>query len=109
LIKFIYSEKATKVCKISTVDLTGTTLDKSTVEILQNFVAFLEYMNFKNKSRYFCDLCGSQNVQGHPKFWIGKYKPGDLTQGPLKKWTELSQELQLLKIHSRGAPITPWG
>ena len=31
------------LCKISTVDLTGTTLDKSTVEILQNFVAFSEY------------------------------------------------------------------
>ena len=30
-------------------------------------------------------------------------------QGPLKKWTEQSKELHLLKIHSRGAPITPWG
>ena len=30
-------------------------------------------------------------------------------QGPLKKWTEHSQELHLLKIHSRGAPITPGG
>ena len=28
-----------------------------------------------------------------------------LSQGPLKKWTEHSQELHLLKIHSRGAPI----
>ena len=26
LVKFIYSEKATKFCEISTVDLTGTTL-----------------------------------------------------------------------------------
>ena len=31
LVKFIYSEKATEFCEISTVDLTGTTLDKSTV------------------------------------------------------------------------------
>ena len=46
-LKFIYSERVTKFSEISTVDLTGTTLDKSTVEILQNFVAFLEYMNFK--------------------------------------------------------------
>ena len=30
-------------------------------------------------------------------------------QGPLKKWTEHSQELNLLKIHSRGAPITSRG
>ena len=27
-------------------------------------------------------------------------------QEPLKKWTEHSQELHHLKIHSRGAPIT---
>ena len=27
-------------------------------------------------------------------------------QGPLKNWKEHSQELHLLKIHSRGAPIT---
>ena len=45
-LKLIFSEKATKVCQISTVDLTGTTQDKYTVEILQNFVAFSEYMNF---------------------------------------------------------------
>jgi len=33
----------------------------------------------------------------------------DLTQGPLKKWTEHSQELYLLKIHSRGGSYyTPW-
>ena len=45
-LKFIYSEKATKFCEISTLLLTGTTQDKSKVDILQNFVAFSEYMNF---------------------------------------------------------------
>ena len=40
-----YSEKATKFCEISTVDLTVTTQDKSMVEISQNFVAFSEYMD----------------------------------------------------------------
>ena len=35
-------------CEISTVDLSYVVTDKSTVEILQNFVAFSEYMNFKN-------------------------------------------------------------
>ena len=45
-VKFIYSEKATKFCEISTVDWSVTTSDKSTVEILQKFVAFSEYMNF---------------------------------------------------------------
>ena len=42
----MYSEKATKFCEISTVDLTVTTYDKSMVEISQKFVAFSEYMNF---------------------------------------------------------------
>ena len=46
-LKFIYSEKATKFCEISTIDLSYVVLVKSTaVEILQNFVAFSEYMNF---------------------------------------------------------------
>ena len=48
LLKFIYSEKATKFCEISTVDLTVTTQGKSTMEISQNFVAFSEYMNFNS-------------------------------------------------------------
>ena len=51
-IKFIYSEKATKFCKISTVDLTGTTLD-----ILHNFVTFSENMNFNKYSmEYLWDI-----------------------------------------------------
>ena len=45
-LKFIYSEKATKFCELSNVDLTVTTQDKSTVEISQKFMAFSEYMNF---------------------------------------------------------------
>ena len=45
-LKFIYSEKATKFCKISTLLLSYVVPVKSKVEISQNFVAFLEYMNF---------------------------------------------------------------
>ena len=41
-LKLIYSEKATKFCKIFTLLLTG----KVRWIILQNFVAFSEYMNF---------------------------------------------------------------
>ena len=47
LVKFIYSEKATKFCEISAIDLSYVVPVKSTVEILKNFVAFSEYMNFK--------------------------------------------------------------
>ena len=44
-IKVHYSEKATKFCKISTVDLFYVVPVKSTVEVSQNSVAFSEYMN----------------------------------------------------------------
>ena len=44
--KFIYSEKATKFCKISSLLLSVYTVDKSKVDISPNFVAFWEYMNF---------------------------------------------------------------
>ena len=46
ILKFIHSEKATKFCEISTVDLSYVVSVKSTVEISQNFVAFSKYMNF---------------------------------------------------------------
>ena len=45
-LKFIYSEKATKLCKISTLLLSYVVPVKSKVEISQKFVAFSEYMNF---------------------------------------------------------------
>ena len=48
-VKFIYSEKATKFCEISTLDLPYVVPVKSTLEISQNFVAFLEYMKFTMK------------------------------------------------------------
>ena len=40
VVKFIYSGKATKFCKISSIDLTVTMYDQSRVEISQNFVDF---------------------------------------------------------------------
>ena len=46
LVKFVYSEKATKFWEIATLLLSTAHTDKSKVEILQNFVAFLGYMNF---------------------------------------------------------------
>ena len=46
LLKFIYSEKATKICKIFVLLLTTVHTVKSKLEISQNFVAFSEYMNF---------------------------------------------------------------
>ena len=46
VLKFVYSEKATKFFEISTLLLSAVHTDKSKVEISQNFVAFSEYMNF---------------------------------------------------------------
>ena len=51
MLKFIYSEKATKFCEISTVYLSYVVTVKYTVEISQNFVAFSEYMNFTEQLR----------------------------------------------------------
>ena len=45
-----YSEKATKFCEIFIVDFSYVVTVKSTMEVSQNFVAFSEYMNFKEKS-----------------------------------------------------------
>ena len=44
--KFIYSKKATKFCEIFALLLSYVVPVKSKVKILQNFVAFSEYMNF---------------------------------------------------------------
>ena len=51
-VKFIHSDKATKFCKISTLLLSYVVPVKSKVEMLQNVVAFSEYMNFKNQYEY---------------------------------------------------------
>ena len=50
---FIYSEKATKFCKISTLLLSYVVPVKSKVDISQNFVAFSEYMSFIRQTRLF--------------------------------------------------------
>ena len=45
-VKFIYYKKATKFCEIFALLLTTVHKVKSKVKILQNFVAFSDYMNF---------------------------------------------------------------
>ena len=56
MIKFIYSEKATKFCEIFTLLLSYVVAVKSKVKISQNFVDFSEYMNF---IRNLCTFCFS--------------------------------------------------
>ena len=50
-IKFIYSEKATNFCEISTLLLSYVVPVKSKVEISHNSVVFSEYMNFTDKEK----------------------------------------------------------
>ena len=47
MVKFIYSEKATKFCEIFNLLLSYVVPVKSKMKISQNFVAFSEYLNFK--------------------------------------------------------------
>ena len=70
-LKFIYSEKATKFCEIFPLLLTTVHTDKSKGKILQNFVAFSEYMNFihtlqrnrQNLKTNFLDIDNSMKQQ----------------------------------------------
>ena len=64
ILKFIYSVKATKICEISTVDLSYVVPVKSTVEILQNFVAFSKYMIFNGAPSIFSSLRGPSYCSG---------------------------------------------
>ena len=51
LLKFIYSEKATKFCEIFPLLLTAVHTVKSKGKISQNFAAFSEYMNFNRMDK----------------------------------------------------------
>ena len=53
VLKFVFYEKATNFCEISTLRLSTVHTDKIKVEILQNFVAFSEYMNFQKLNFFF--------------------------------------------------------
>ena len=54
MVKFMFSKKATKIDEIFTVDLTLTIHNvKSTVKISSIFVAFLENMNFNQRTKKF--------------------------------------------------------
>ena len=61
-VKFIYSEKATKFCKILPLLLTVSTVVKKG-KISQNFAAFSEYMNFKAETLIFKNCVETLLVQ----------------------------------------------
>ena len=61
ILKIIYSEKATKFCVIFPLLLTVCTVVKSKGEILQNFVAFSECMNFTASGFVQRGLCNAGN------------------------------------------------
>ena len=55
-VKFIYSETATKFCEIFPLFLNTVHTVKSKGKILQNFVAFSEYMNFTTMDKLSKDV-----------------------------------------------------
>ena len=66
-LKFMYSEKATKFCEISTILLSYVVPVKSNEEISQNFVAFSEYMNFNGLISIFNMM---SSLVFSPDFWF---------------------------------------
>ena len=62
LLKFMYSEKAIKFFKISTVDLSYLVIVKPMFEISQNFVAFSEYLNFMYWNEVFFSEDGARFI-----------------------------------------------
>ena len=81
IIKFIYSENATKFCEIFTVLLSYVVPVKSKGKILQNLVAFSEYMNFE-KFKIWLRKWGDEenNPPNHPPFPDGSEVPTFSTQ-----------------------------
>ena len=69
LVKFVYSEKASKFCEISTLLLSTVHTDKKKVDISQNFVAFSEYMNFIRYYFFYIPIWNEIKVQ---IFWGGR-------------------------------------
>ena len=85
--KFIYSEKATKFCKISTLFWLALTEDKSKVEILQNCVAFSKYINFKTSQL-------SQNLNDIEYQNLNFFQPNPSEIGPKARLIKILCENQ---------------
>ena len=98
MLKFMYSEKATKFCKISTVDLTDVTQDKYLMEMLQKIVAFSEYMKFKGGN--IPNLIFGQNIS--KTFSFKKTFPPRFSQLPTAlRYIRLSCNTSKVDIASR--------
>ena len=67
VLKFIYSEKATKFCEIFPLLLTTVHTVKSRGKISQNFVAFSEYMNFNFANLYIDNFFNKVLKPNNPK------------------------------------------
>ena len=101
LVKFVYSEKATKFCEISTLLLSTVHTDKSKVEISQNFVAFSEYTNFKERIFFWCTeiSCWQTNL---PLYRAESFVPNLLIirdQIPRCKRRQTYRNIRLLGIY----------
>ena len=71
LLKFRYSKKATKFCKIFNLDLFYVVSVKPKVEILQNLLALSEYMDFNTVER----LVECHQFRSLSKMWVEVRNP----------------------------------
>ena len=71
MLKLIYSEKDTKFCKIVPLILIVCTVVKSKGKISQNFSAFSEYMNFKDKIKlvWLCKTKSERSRSSRVRYW----------------------------------------
>ena len=108
-IKFIYSEKATKFCEIFNSLLSYVVPVKSKVKILQNFVTFSEYMNFKKYSPDW-QINKRLQLQKQPKvdkfLWSSFYVDFD-SDVPLKNFRPfiLSMAIRVVEFSNGGHKI----
>ena len=104
LLKFIYSEKATKFWGISTLLLSYAVPVKSKVEISQNFVAFSEYMNFN-----FQLLIEIRIIMAKLKNKYTKWKSKLDSAAICHSWRNTSQKKILLHLINEQNEISEYG
>ena len=92
LVKFLYSEKATKFCKIFPLLLTVCTV-VSKGKISQNYEAFSEYMNFKGENDDIITLSMFAHMQSQGKYSLSGWIVAVCYRvDPSQQWTSLTND-----------------
>ena len=104
LLKFIYSEKATNFCEISTLDLPYVVTVKSTVENSQNFMAFSEIWTLPTWA-----LGSKERHETTAEIWsFLKRTPMDYNPVNMQYWNHSIQHSVLERIWVKGSYLSQW-